>query len=153
MLDMANTPEELFENNQVWAQGLVPCKHRGADVTQEALLALWRACRAYRRRPGTNGAEFRSYAYWRVSGAIKTVLRKQGRGRVSLADMSRVSVLDSGYQRIEDKDQAQAIMALMAPKCKLALELYYIKGMNFEKVGKRMGCTTTRAWQLVDSQR
>ena len=105
------------------------------DVTQNVLLALWRADKAF------ESAEHVKAWLVRVTvNECKKVLRSPWRRREDLADYENALAFETD----RDRELYEAIMALDA-KYRAVIVLYYYEGYSISEIGRLLGVPSATA--------
>jgi RNA polymerase sigma factor (sigma-70 family) len=96
---MSTTPQELFDRNQRWAEGIarsclrhLPPSFDGDDLKQAALIALWKCSNKF---DSSYGVPFQGYAQTYVQKACWMLIRRR-------------SYLDSTMEELPDTMEAPA---------------------------------------------
>lgn len=143
------------------------------ELFSAGLFGLMKACRSY---DPDRGAEFKTYAYHRIRGAIGDELRRLDYLPRSLRDRARAEGRDApsilaiptdedgneclaaptAASEVENRDLlaalAQEIDAL-PEKMRLVMDLYYRQGLNMREIGVRLQLTESRVSQIHSNAR
>lgn len=138
------------------------------ELYSAGMMGLWKASQSY---DPSRGAEFKTYAYHRIRGAILDELRAldflprsmRDRAReegvsapavVSLPtndDGSETLVGEYAYEGVENSDLHLALLSEMGKlpeKMRLVMHLYYQEGMKMLDIAKDLGLTESRVSQI-----
>jgi RNA polymerase sigma factor for flagellar operon FliA len=169
-----------FEENTTWAlkiaKDLTRDSHwprdRYEEISNAALVGLWQAANRFE----DNRVSFRSYAYWRIRGAIQDELRthywwpageKRAKREGSAAPpyVSRVGISGEvgkkGFELIaaptplsvlEITDEARVWVRRVPRNHREAMRLYFLEGLAMKEVGRRLGVTESRIQQIVTQE-
>jgi len=153
--------ETLFDDNRAWALEFARKsqlkykwpKGEAEAVCNAALKGLWDAAAKY----DPQHSKFRTYAVFRIIGEIQTEMRSlewwPRRRHIncprpqSICDYELVEFLPSDTD-LEDAFE-WLLLRCSAPNSRLALRLYFGRGIMLKEIGSRLGVTETRAGQLV----
>lgn len=105
---------------------------RAEDMTQETFLRVFRDIAAYR-----NSGSFRSYVY-----TIAHHLCVDESRRVRADELSEdMPAPDSGFSRIDDRDQVSRLLGTLPEKQREALILRYGEQLSFKEIGDVTGAS------------
>jgi RNA polymerase sigma factor for flagellar operon FliA len=138
------------------------------ELFSAGLFGLMKACRSY---DPTRGAEFKTYAYHRIRGAIGDELRRLDYLPRSLRDRARADgreapailgiptdedgndclAAPAGASAVDDRDQLEAVrreIEALPEKMRLVMVMYYREGLNMRQIGERLRLTESRVSQI-----
>ena len=138
------------------------------ELHAAGMMGLWKAARSY---DPSKGAEFKTYAYHRIRGAVLDGLRtldflpRSIRKKARQAGVAAPSILglptnDDGSetlagggveQSVENSDLHEALLREMEDlpeKMRAVMHLYYQEGMKMRAIGERLGLTESRVSQI-----
>lgn len=165
-----------------WADGVAMCQHRRLprcvqldDVKQAAYIGLIKAARSF---DPTRGASFKTFARYRIVGAIKDDLRLSDWAtrtarrdglvphHVLFGDVVSSENDDSDYSWcdvedrtpnladsvIEDMDNKAEVAALLRGvprKYREVIEMYHMRSMFMSEIGREVGLSESRVSQIL----
>ncbi|MCX8228436.1 MAG: sigma-70 family RNA polymerase sigma factor [Planctomycetota bacterium] len=138
------------------------------ELHAAGMMGLWKATRSY---DASKGAEFKTYAYHRIRGAVLDELRtldflpRSMRERAKRDGIAAPAVVGipvnedgseslSGCRRsssVENADLHAALMKEMEDlpeKMRAVMHLYYQEGMKMRDIGERLSLTESRVSQI-----
>lgn len=138
------------------------------ELFSAGLFGLMKACRNY---DPSRGAEFKTYAYHRIRGAIGDELRRLDYLPRSLRDRARVEGRDApsilgiptdedgneslpapvGASAVENGDLHEAVVReirKLPEKMRLVMEYYYRDRLTMRQIGERLRLTESRVSQI-----
>ncbi|MDA1259909.1 MAG: sigma-70 family RNA polymerase sigma factor [Planctomycetota bacterium] len=143
------------------------------ELFSAGMFGLMKACRSY---DPDRGAEFKTYAYHRVRGAIGDELRRLDYLPRSLRDRAKAEGRDApsilaiptdedgneslaaptASSEVETHDMIEVLtkeIEALPEKMRLVMELYYQKSLNMREIGEQMHLTESRVSQIHSNAR
>ena len=143
------------------------------ELFSAGMFGLMKACRSY---DPERGAEFKTYAYHRIRGAIGDELRRLDYLPRSLRDRAKAEGRDApsilaiptdedgneslaaptAASEVETQDLVVVIVKeieALPEKMRLVMELYYRQNLNMKEIGEQMHLTESRVSQIHSNAR
>jgi RNA polymerase sigma factor for flagellar operon FliA len=138
------------------------------ELHAAGMMGLWKAARSY---DPSKGAEFKTYAYHRIRGAVLDELRtldflpRSIRQKARQAGVAAPAILglptnEDGSETLAGGDQEQSVenadlhqallreMEELPEKMRAVMHLYYQEGMKMRAIGVRLNLTESRVSQI-----
>ncbi len=138
------------------------------ELHAAGMMGLWKAARSY---DPSKGAEFKTYAYHRIRGAVLDELRtldflpRSIRQKARQAGVAAPAILglptnEDGSETLAGGDQEQSVenadlhqallreMEELPEKMRAVMHLYYQEGMKMRAIGERLSLTESRVSQI-----
>lgn len=172
--DYKMTPQELFDENELWARRLVVKRFKFHAnrirenlqvIVNAGLLGLWKACLNF----NPEITEFKTYAYMRIVGSCWDCLREERNARMGLrrevetVQMSTMTFsndretiiehgrIDKELKKVELRDLTESLLKRLQPRELFVVSQHILEGNTLGDIARVLDLSESRICQIYNA--